>query len=154
MKSLLSLLVLALGLLLVRPQAAAMDDPKPRNENPNMEAGRKALEAKDFKAAVGHFTKAVEAEPKNADAHSMLGYSYRKQGTFDKSMDSYQHALKLDANHRGAHEYVGELYLDMNQLDNAEKQLVALKKACPWFGKCEEYEDLKKAVDEHKAKTK
>jgi Flp pilus assembly protein TadD len=155
MKSLLSLLVLALSFLLIHPQIAAMDIPDSKsNENPNMEAGRKALEAKDFKAAVGHFTKAVEAEPKNADAHNMLGYSYRKEGTFDKSMESYQRALKLDANHRGAHEYLGELYLEMNQVDNAEKQLAVLKRACPWFGKCEEYEDLKKAVDEHKAKKK
>jgi Flp pilus assembly protein TadD len=156
MKPLLSLFVLALSLLLVRPQLTAMDtpDPKSKDENPNMEAGRKALEAKDFNGAVGHFTKAVEAEPKNADAHSMLGYSYRKQGTFDKSMESYQRALKLDSNHRGAHEYLGELYLEMNQVDNAEKQLAALKKSCPWFGKCEEYEDLKKAVDEHKTKRK
>jgi hypothetical protein len=29
---------------------------------------------------------------------------------------------------------------------------VALKKSCPWFGKCEEFEDLKKAVDAYKAK--
>jgi Flp pilus assembly protein TadD len=155
MKSLLGLFVLALSFLLLRPQIAAMDIPDAKtNENPNMEAGRKALEAKDFQAAVGHFSKAVEAEPKSADAHNMLGYSYRKQGTFDKSMESYQRALKLDANHRGAHEYLGELYLEMNQLDNAEKHLVALKRACPWFGKCEEYEDLKKAVDEYKAKKK
>jgi Flp pilus assembly protein TadD len=155
MKSLLGLFVLALSFLLLRPQIAAMDIPDAKtNENPNMEAGRKALEAKDFKAAVGHFSKAVEAEPKSADAHNMLGYSYRKQGTFDKSMESYQRALKLDANHRGAHEYLGELYLEMNQLDNAEKHLAALKRACPWFGKCEEYEDLKKAVDEYKAKKK
>jgi tetratricopeptide (TPR) repeat protein len=150
MRSLLSLCCsLALGLLLVGPQVAAMDIPDAKqNENPNMTAGRKALEAKDFPAAVGHFAKAVEAEPKNADAHSLLGYSYRKQGSFDKSMENYQRALKLDANHRGAHEYLGELYLDMNQIDNAEKQLAALKRACPWFGKCEEYEDLKRAVDD------
>ncbi len=155
MKSLLTLLVLAFSFLLFRPQIAAMDIPEAKpNENPNMEAGRKALEAKDSKAAVGHFTKAVEAEPKNADAHSMLGYSYRKEGIFDKSMESYQRALKLDGNHKGAHEYLGELYLEMNQLDNAEKQLAALKRACPWLGKCEEYEDLKKAVDEYKAKKK
>lgn len=156
MKTLMCLLVLTLGLLFVPPAVSAMDTPdaKTQPENPNMVDGRKALEAKDFTAAVGHFTKAVEAEPKSADAHSMLGYSYRKQGTFDKSMEYYQRALKLDSNHRGAHEYLGELYLDMNQIENAEKQLAALKKACPWFGKCEEYEDLKKAVDEHKAKKK
>lgn len=128
--------------------------PRDKPESTNIVAGRKAIEAKDFKAAVGHLTKAVQEEPKNADAHNLLGYSYRKVGTFDKSMEHYQTALKLDSNHRSAHEYLGELYLDMNQLDNAEKQLASLKRACPFFGKCEEYEDLKKAIDAYKAKKK
>ena len=35
--------------------------------------------------------------------------------------------LKIDANHRSAQEYLGELYLDMNQPANAEKQLQVLK---------------------------
>ena len=130
---------------------ADMPEPK-KSENPDITAGRKAIEAKDYKTAVGHLTKAVQEEPRNADAHSMLGYSYRKVGTLDKSMEHYQTALKLDANHRSAHEYLGELYLDMNQLPNAEKQLAALKKACPWFGKCEEFEDLKEAIEKYKAK--
>jgi tetratricopeptide (TPR) repeat protein len=81
-----------------------------------------------------------------------LGYG--KVGTLDKSMEHYQRALKIDASHRSAHEYLGELYLDMNQLDNAEKQLTALKKACPFFGKCEEYEDLKAAIDKYNATKK
>ena len=133
---------------------ADMPAPKPEVENADIAAGRKALDAKDYKAAVGHLTKAVKNEPNNADAHSMLGYSQRKLGVFDKSMEHYQRALKIDANHRSAHEYLGELYLDMNQPANAEKQLAALKKACPIFGKCEEYEDLKKAIDAYKAKKK
>ncbi len=131
-----------------------LPEPKGKAENANVIAGRKAIDAKDYKAAVGHLTKAVQEEPKNADAHSMLGYSYRKLGTFDKSMEHYQTALKLDPSHRSAHEYLGELYLEMNQPDNAEKQLAALKKACPMFGRCEEYDDLKKALDAYKARKK
>ena len=131
---------------------ADMPDPKPKPENPNITAGRKAIEAKDYRAAVDHLTKAVQQVPKEADAHSMLGFSYRKLGSFDKSMEHYQTALKLDPTHLSAHEYLGELYLDMNQLPNAEKQLAALKKQCPFFGKCEEYEDLKEAIDKYKAK--
>jgi hypothetical protein len=38
----------------------------------------------------------------------------------------------------------------MNQPANAEKQLEALKKACPFFGKCAEYDDLKEAIDKYK----
>jgi Flp pilus assembly protein TadD len=155
MKFLSRFVALAFGLAAWQSVALA-DVPvvKERPENPNVVAGRKAIEAKDYKAAVGHLTKAVQELPKNADAHSMLGYSYRKIGTFDKSMEHYQTALKIDSDHRSAHEYLGELYLDLNQLDNAEKQLAALKKACPFFGKCEEFDDLKKEIDAYKAKKK
>jgi Flp pilus assembly protein TadD len=127
-------------------------EPKEKPENANIVAGRKAIEAKDYKAAIGHLTKAVNELPNDADAHSMLGYSFRKVGTFDKSMEHYQRALKIDGNHRSAHEYLGELYLEINQLGNAEKQLAALKKACPFFGRCEEYDDLKGAIEKYKAK--
>ena len=148
--------VLCFVILLLSQSVALADlpEPKGKSESANVAAGRTAIEGKDFKTAVGHLNKAVQEDPKNADAHSMLGYSYRKVGTFDKSMEHYQAALKLDSNHRSAHEYLGELYLDMNQLANAEKQLVSLKKACPFFGKCEEYDDLKKAIDAYKAKKK
>ena len=155
MKSVWAVVVLILGLAFAQGRAFAdLPEPKGKAENPNIVAGRKAIEVKDFKGAVGHLTKAVQEEPKNADAHSMLGYSYRKVGTFDKSMEHYQTALKIDSGHRSAHEYLGELYLDMNQPDNAEKQLATLKKACPFFGKCEEFEDLKKAIDAYRAKKK
>jgi Flp pilus assembly protein TadD len=156
MNILIRFMTLAVGLVLWQSLALAdMPREKPdKPENPNIVAGRKAIETKDYKAAVGHLTKAVQEEPKNADAHNMLGYSYRKTGVLDKSMEHYQTALKLDSNHRSAHEYLGELYLDMNQPDNAEKQLASLKKACPFFGRCEEYDDLKKAIDGYKAKKK
>ena len=153
MKSLWAVAALSLSLVFVQSRAFAdMPEPKAKPENSNIVAGRKAIEAKDYKTALGHLTKAVQEMPNDADAQSMLGYSYRKLGTFDKSMEHYQRALKIDSNHRSAHEYLGELYLDMNQLPNAEKQLAALKKACPFFGKCEEYDDLKKAVDAYKTK--
>jgi Flp pilus assembly protein TadD len=82
-------------------------------------AGRKAIEAKDFKSAVGSLTKAIQENPNDADAHTMLGYSYLKLGTFDKSIEHYQKALKIDSKHQSTHEYLGELYLDMNQPANA-----------------------------------
>jgi Flp pilus assembly protein TadD len=156
MKSLWAVAALSLSLALGHVVAFA-DLPAERSykpENASIAAGRKAIEAKDFKAAVGHLTKAVQEEPKSSDAHNMLGYSYRKVGTFDKSMEHYQTALKLDSNNRSAHEYLGELYLDLNQPENADKQLASLKKACPFFGKCNEFEDLKKAIDAYKAKKK
>lgn len=151
MKSLLTVITLIFGLQFVPASAlAALSNQK--SEDLNVVAGRKAIEAKDFKSAVGDLNRAVQESPNDADAQTMLAYSYRKLGAFEKSMEHYQKALKIDANHRSTHEYLGELYLDMNQPRNAEKQLQALKKACPFFGKCAEYEDLKEAIDQYKGK--
>lgn len=130
---------------------ADMRDPPEKPVSPNFEAGRKAVEAKDFKAALPHLTKAAQEMPKDADVHNLLGYSYRKTGQFDKAMEHYRLALKIDPSHRGAHEYMGELYLETDRLADAEKELQALSKACPWFGKCEEREDLKAAIEKYKA---
>ena len=151
MKSLSTVIMLVVCLVFMQAPAFA-SQPKAKPQNVNVTAAREAIEAKDFKVAVGHLTKAVQEIPNDADAHTLLGYSYRKLGTFDKSMEHYQKALKIDSNHRSTHEYLGELYLDMNQPANAEKQLQALKKACPFFGKCEEYDDLKEAIEKRKTK--
>jgi Flp pilus assembly protein TadD len=151
MKSLLTVITLIFALVFVQGSAfAALSNEK--SEDLNVIAGRKAIEAKDFKSAVSNLNQAVRENPNDADAQTMLAYSYRKLGAFDKSMEHYQKALKIDANHRSTREYLGELYLDMNQPRNAEKQLQALKKACPFFGKCAEYDDLKEAIDRYKAK--
>ncbi|HXG53191.1 MAG TPA: tetratricopeptide repeat protein [candidate division Zixibacteria bacterium] len=131
---------------------ADLPEPKSERVNPDVEAARKAIDAKNYKAALSHLAKAVQELPNDADVHNMLGYSYRKTNQLDKAMEHYRTALKLDPNHRGAHEYLGELYLDLNQVQNAEKQLQALKKSCPFFGRCDEYEDLRRAIEKHKAR--
>ena len=59
-------------------------------------------------------------------------------------------ALNLDANHRGALEYYGELLLLKNDLAGAEKMLARLEKACR-FG-CEELQDLKDSIKQYKSK--
>ena len=151
MKSLLVVITLVLDLVYTQARAFA-DLPEAKTENSNLFAGRQAIKAKDFKSAVKSLTIAVQQNPKDADAHTMLGYSYRKLGTFDKSLEQYQMALKIDSNHRSAHEYLGELYLDMNQPASAEKQLQVLKKSCPFIGKYAEYDDLKVAIKNHKPK--
>ncbi len=146
-----------LGWTLMQGPALADDRPRvsfSKPQSPSLEAGRKAVDAKDFKAALGHLAKAVEETPDDADVHNLLGYSFRKVGQFEKAMEHYRRALSIDPQHRGAHEYMGELYLEMGQSANAEKQLQALYKACPWFGRCEEYDDLKEALEKYKAKGK
>lgn len=149
--SLLIVITMVLGLVPIRSGAFA-DLPEAKTENSHLIAGRQAIVAKDFKSAVNSLTIAVQENPKDADAHTMLGYSYRKLGAFDKSLKQYHLALQLNGKQRSALEYLGELYLDMNQPANAEKQLQQLRRTCPFVGQCREYNDLKAAIENHKAK--
>jgi Tfp pilus assembly protein PilF len=150
-KVLLVIMTVLLGLVSVRSNTFA-DLPDVKPENSRLVAGQQAIVAKDFKSAVKSLTKAVQENPQDADAHTMLGYSYRKLGAFDNSLKQYQLALRLNGADRNAREYLGELYLDMNQPANAEKQLQQLRRNCPSIGKCAEYDQLRKAIDNYKIK--
>lgn len=111
--------------------------------------GKKAVADKNWQAAVDAFSRAVKSEPRNADIHNYLGYSYRNLNKMELSFKSYNEALRLEPNHRGANEYIGIAYLKTGQLAKAEEHLARLEGIC---GKsCEEYGDLNKAIAAFKA---
>jgi len=56
----------------------------------------------------------------------------------------YQRALEIDPRHKGAHEYIGEAYLEIGDLASAERHLAILKSLCPLS--CEQLEDLQREV--------
>jgi tetratricopeptide (TPR) repeat protein len=140
----------AAWLLAAAPAVADLSPAKPAN--PQYEAAEKAVKAGDFKRAIGLLEPMRKAQPKNADVLNMLGYSHRKLGELDKAMAYYTAALKEDPKHRGAHEYIGELYLMLGNLAKAEEHLAKLDDLC-FFG-CDEYTDLKNAIAAYKAKRK
>ncbi|WDI30828.1 tetratricopeptide repeat protein [Hyphococcus flavus] len=80
----------------------------------------------------------------HADVLNYLGYAHRKLGVFDKAKSYYASALKLEPDHLGANEYLGELYLELGDVDAARKQLQKLEKICS-FG-CAEREDLARLI--------
>lgn len=134
--------------------AGGGDGPSPMTlsapEDPDYAAGKQAVDARNWQAALEAFSKVVAKDPGNANAHNYLGYAYRKSGDLDLAFKHYGEALRLDPRHRGAHEYVGEAYLMTGNLVKAEEHLKALDRIC-FFG-CEEYRDLKKAVAEYRQK--
>lgn len=117
--------------------------------DPDYLAGRQAWEAKDWPTAVTRLTQAVKTDPQNADAFNLLGYSLRKSGDVKAAFAAYDKALALDPKHKGAHEYLGEAYLEVGNLAKAEEQLAALDKIC-FFG-CDEYTELKQKIDGYRA---
>ncbi|WP_296493668.1 tetratricopeptide repeat protein [Rhodoferax sp.] len=116
-----------------------------------MEAGRNAIEAKKWSVAITEFKAAVKEEPRNADAHNLLAYSFRKQAKPDlaKAFEHYRTALKLNPDHKGAHEYIGEAYLMDKKPAEAEKHLADLERICG-NKTCEEYVDLAGAIAQYK----
>lgn len=106
--------------------------------------GVKAVKSANYKKAVKLFNKVVATKPTDADAWNYLGFSNRKLKKFDQALSAYQKALAIDPKHRGANEYLGELYLQTDDLAKAKERLKKLDDICT-FG-CEEYNDLKAAI--------
>ncbi len=110
----------------------------------NYDNGVKAVKSANYKKAIKLFNKVVAAKPTDADAWNYLGFSNRKLKKFDLALNAYQKALAIDPNHRGANEYLGELYLQTDNLEKARERLKKLDDIC-YFG-CEEFDDLKAAI--------
>jgi len=108
------------------------------------EQGVKAVKAARYKKAIKLFNKVVAAKPTDADAWNYLGFSHRKLEKYDVALSAYQKALVIDPKHRGANEYLGELYLQTNDLEKAKERLEKLDDICT-FG-CDEFDDLKAAI--------
>ena len=110
----------------------------------------KKLEKKDkiekaltlYLKAYKKLEKAYAKDKKNPDILNYLGYTLRKKGDFDKAETYYLKGLKLDAEHLGINEYLGELYVQTNRIDLAKERLSVLK-GC----NCEEYEELKELIE-------
>jgi len=78
---------------------------------------------------------------KDPDILNEYAYALRKNGNLIKAESNYNEALKIDPKHKGALEYLGELYVDTKRKDKA-KILLAKLKDC----KCEEYSELESYI--------
>jgi len=146
------LFVALLFLLLPAPALAAGgggggDGVRAKKQTAEYTAGVQAIEAKDFARPITLLATAVQHTPDDADAWNELAYATRKSGEPAKSIPLYQKALALDPRHLGAHEYIGEAYLALDNLPKAKEHLARLNRLCLFS--CEQYRDLKKAVESY-----
>ena len=107
------------------------------------------IDDEEYDDAIALLEKARAEEPDDPDILNWLGYSHRKLGNYDTSLDFYMAALAEDPEHLGANEYLGELYLLLNDLPNAEQRLAVLAATCN--SDCEEYDELFEEIEEYKA---
>lgn len=143
--------VLVLGLAsgaLAAGSSSPSRPPAPSKAQPtDYDLGVKAVQAGDYARALPLLQKVVQADPRNADAWNYIGFSHRNLKQFDQSLAAYQKALAINPDHRGANEYLGELYLQTGDLGKARERLAKLDALCP--ARCREYEDLKKAIEKY-----
>ena len=147
--------VALLACVLSTAGAAAADgdrNPAPsRTQDPAYTQAVKAIETGQFKTAIPLLEGVVARDDRNADAYNWLGYAVRKDGDPARAIPIYQKALAIDPRHRGAHEYIGEAYLMVGDLASARQHLARLDSLC--FFSCEEYRDLKKAIEAFERKS-
>ncbi|UCH52273.1 MAG: tetratricopeptide repeat protein [Pseudomonadota bacterium] len=147
------LMAIVVSLSLGGPVALANlgDTDDPATDDPGFAQGKAAIEAQDWPRAIDVLTKTVDAYPESADTHNFLGYAYRQSGDLEAAFRHYQRALEIDPAHKHAHEYLGEAYLMKDDLAGAEQHLAELAKLCTPIP-CEEYKELKRAVEAFKSR--
>ena len=144
--------VLALALFLTPPAWAdpSEETPGAAGADSDYTRGKKAVEARDWVRAIELLRRAEVQDDRNPDLENLLGYAYRNAGRLEDAFRHYRIALDLNPRHRGAHEYIGEAYLLVNDLAKAEEHLAALRTIC--LLPCEELADLQKAIAAYRAR--
>lgn len=152
------LVVLIASFSLLATPVAAVDSYEPTSPTNNNSSSssedtlirnaRAAISKKQWAKAIVELKKADKLNSKNADTKNLLGFAHRKMGQTRPAMRYYQAALRIDPNHKGANEYLGELYLTLKQPPKAQAQLAKLEKICGTG--CAEYKTLQKSIAKYK----
>ncbi len=110
----------------------------------HIKAAKKFEEKDKLKKAKKRYEKAQklliqsnEKFPNKADTLNYLGFTTRKLGDFENGEKYYLQGLAINPYHIGINEYLGELYVQTNQIDKANERLAVLKNC-----KCDEYNEL------------
>ena len=133
---------LLVGASLTATGALAIDNITSKDA-PELASVRAKIKAKDYKAAIAELTPMLETN-QHADVYNLMGFSLRKIGDTKQAYTFYRKALDFDPEHKGALEYLGELYVETGQVDKAQENVTLLKKLCP--SGCEELADLEHAI--------
>ena len=103
----------------------------------------KLIKKEDYSKAVTVLEKILGKTKyqKDPDILNEYAFALRKSGDLEKAEIFYNKALDIDPEHKGALEYLGELYVDTKRKDKANLLLSKLRNC-----KCEEYSELKNYI--------
>jgi len=134
------------------PDPFQLEQERKANQDPAIGGIQAAVAKADWPQAQELARAAVAKNPSNPDLHNLYAYSIRMGASPEMELvfRHYNEALRLDPKHLGAHEYLGEAYLQVGNLDKAKDELRTLDKLC--FFSCKEFSMLKKAVADYEAR--
>ncbi|MGE0282481.1 MAG: tetratricopeptide repeat protein [Rhizobiaceae bacterium] len=114
-----------------------------RDDDSIFEAGRALAYAGKYDEAIDVLTMARDKTDERI--LNMLGFSHRKSGRIEVGLGYYQEALRNNPGYTLTREYLGEAYLQLNDVASAREQLTEIEKRC---GKgCAEYAELARQID-------
>ena len=99
---------------------------------------------KKYLRAIKYLKQSNQIEPGKPNTLNYLGFALRKTGNFEDAEKFYLEGLKIEPEHVGINEYLGELYISTNRLDKAKERLKILE-TC----NCEEYSELKNLINQN-----
>jgi tetratricopeptide (TPR) repeat protein len=79
-----------------------------------------------YENARGYFASALQRKVDMYEAWNYVGYTSRKLGEYDKALQAYDEALRLNPNYGEAIEYRGEAYLALNRIEDAKNAYMLL----------------------------
>ncbi len=143
-------LIALLGACLATPALAVKMITNDATPTAEFEEAIDLIDEERYEAAIALLEKVAEAEPNSADVWSLLGFSYRSIGNTQRGFAAYNKALLINPDHIGANEYLGQLYLQVGDLEKAKAQLRIVDTAC--VVGCPEVDQLRAAIKAFEAK--
>ena len=112
----------------VRAVKAADKLAKAADEATDEKKKTKALDKakRQYDNARGYFASALQRKVDMYEAWNYVGYTSRKLGDYDKALQAYDEALRLNPSYGEAIEYRGVAYLGLNRIDDAKNAYMQL----------------------------
>tara|TARA_Y100001958_G_C21231733_1_gene557542 strand:- start:1862 stop:2296 length:435 start_codon:yes stop_codon:yes gene_type:complete len=138
MKTVLTLILMFL--LSLNVFAAGSDDDNTITKPRAYKSAIKLIKKENYSKAIAVLEKVLKNTKyqKDPDILNEYAFALRKSGDLSKAEVFYNKALDISPKHKGALEYLGELYVDTKRKDKANLLLSKLKNC-----RCEEYSELK-----------
>ncbi len=98
----------------------------------------------EYDAAISELRAAGTVLGPHPDILTYIGFANRKKGERETAFAYYSAALVIAPDHLSANEYLGEYYVELGDLEQAQSQLDKLNQLCP-FG-CEQTQELSRWI--------